>query len=365
MKIFEIVILMLTVAFAGLLLLAYLAYWVNPNDFWLLALIGLAAPILYVVNIVMILYWTLRWKVYLFIPLVAVLFGIGHVSSFFKPELSKHYQHDDKDVFLTLMTYNVEGFLDWSDSIPRSNMPQVIDFVAKANVDVVCFQEFQTTPVILLHDIDSLLAEFPYKRVNYVIGQNERGWGTAIYSRYPIVASGTIPFEHSTNSSMWADIVVKKDTVRIFNNHLQTTQINDEDRRFLDYQNFSADTLKKEKIRNIATKLKINYKLRAAQADSVALRIRETPYPVIVCGDFNDTPMSYTYRTMKGDLVDCFKEKGRGTLYTYRGLFSLLRIDYVFHSPKFATLSYQTPDEAVWSDHTPVITALKIKEAAH
>ena len=90
MKIIDIMVLMLTLAVSGLLLLAYLAGRINPNDFWWPALLGLAAPVLYMANTVLTLYWTVRWKVYLFIPLATILLGAGHITSFFRPQLSKH-----------------------------------------------------------------------------------------------------------------------------------------------------------------------------------------------------------------------------------------------------------------------------------
>ena len=163
-------------------------------------------------------------------------------------------------------------------------------------------------------------------------------------------------FPESQNSAMWVDIAVRKDTIRVFNNHLQTTQIDENDRKFLRTEPLS-DTLRNDKAKGIARKLKRNFMKRAEQADSVALRIHDGTPRVIVCGDFNDTPMSYVYRTMARGLRDAFRECGSGYSHTFRGFYNTLRIDYVL-SGGFEPLSYEVlPVD--YSDHHPVVVRLR------
>ena len=366
LNLLDYVLLIATVVCAVLLLLAYLARYINPNDAWVFAFLGLAAPVFYIVNVALLLYWVLRWRVYALIPMVVLLVGIGGISSFFRPVLSKHYETFANDEStLTVVSYNVMGFLNREDPRHLSDMQETVAFIDSLAPDLLFMQEYQSTPKAPARMIDSLLEALPYRVINYKLSSSpEYGWGLAIYSRYPVVRSGHVDFEHSTNSSIWADVVVRKgDTLRLFNNHLQTTSINSSDRDFITTPEFiqSDNEVKKERVRNIIYKLRENYKIRARQADSLAPMIAESPYPVIVCGDFNDTPMSYTYHTIRGDLMDAFNEKGHGLTNTYRGCFNLFRIDYVLHSPVLETVSYSTP-YSDRSDHNPVMVRLRWPE---
>ena len=153
---------------------------------------------------------------------------------------------------------------------------------------------------------------------------------------------------------MWVDLVMDgKDTVRLFNNHLQSMSLNRAEKEMFEYETLAEGGGDSQKFKDVLRKMKRGFCQRASQADSVAMLIENTPYTKIVCGDFNDTPMSYAYHKMRGDLKDSFKEKGRGMIYTYNGIFSVFRIDYIFHSDDLKTLSYESVD-INWSDHNPV-----------
>jgi len=366
MNLFDWVMLIVTLAFAVMLAMAYFAKRINPNDSWIFAFFGLAAPILYIVNLIMALYWIVRWRAAAFLPMAVLLAGAGSLSVFFRPSLSKHYTEMDAAADITFVSFNVMGFLDKKEPRRISRMREIAEAIRELNPDILCMQEFQSTPRAPKEQIDTLLSNLPYRAVNYrVVSAPGYGWGLAIYSRFPILRSGHLDFENSTNSMLWTDVVLyRRDTVRIFNNHLQTTEINASDHHFITTPEIiqaEAEEVK-TRIRNMARKLRNNYRIRAEQADSLAMIIRESPYPVIVCGDFNDTPMSYVYHKVRGDLVDTFSEKaGGGPSHTYQGFFNLFRIDYLFHSRSLRTLSYATPP-CEWSDHNPVVVQLQVKK---
>ena len=163
----------------------------------------------------------------------------------------------------------------------------------------------------------------------------------AIYSRYPIIKAGRID---TMKNLVWADMVLRDDTVRVFSLHLQSTEIRHADNEYIENREFLEEPDTTGKIRSMVTRLTLNNKLRAAQVDTISHMINSSPYPVIVCGDFNDTPISYTYRTMCEDMTDAFREVGRGYSHTYRGFFDMLRIDYVLCSDHFEPLSYEVVD---------------------
>ena len=357
----DLVMLLLTLLLAVLLLMAYAAPIVDPNDIWVFALLGLGAPVLYLLNVAAALYWMLRWKGYFFIPVVVLLFGIGNMSLFFRPSLRKHYDgvESEKPAF-TIVSYNVEGFLNPHNG--RSEMDTVSSLILAQKPDIVCIQEYQTTARMTNETIDNLLHPLNNRRVHYAIPSRSNpgtGWGVAIYTRYPVLRDEFVQFEGSANCLMMADLVIKRDTVRVLNCHLQTTSLSHSDRQFMTPEEFvQADNeQKKKRVKGILVKLRGNYRIRAVQADTVASIIAASPYPVIVCGDFNDTPMSYAYRTVKGDLIDAFTQKGHGQSNTYRGLMNMLRIDYVLHDERFRTVSYSSPDSDI-SDHNLVSVGL-------
>ncbi len=365
-SLFDFLMLVLTLMVVGLLLLSYLAPWVDPRVSYLFAFLGLICPVLYIVTVVLGLYWILRWKAWLFLPLGALLLGMGYVPLFFRPMLlNSRYDDTTRRGTIKVMSYNVRGFISF-DRNPRgeSTAAVVTGFIDTHAPDILCMQEFQTTPKVDRGEVDTMLLDLLHKVVGYRIQNNgDMGWGLAIYSRYPIVGSGSMEFDNTTNSTLWADILVGRDTLRVINNHLQTTSINSSDYDFITSRRVihPEDEQSRRQLLSIVHRLGTNYQIRASQADSVAQLIAASPYPVVVCGDFNDTPVSYTYRVMRHGLADAYCETGRGIINTYRGFFNFFRIDYVFHSPQLEAIGYQTPPFSE-SDHNPVITTFKIRQ---
>jgi endonuclease/exonuclease/phosphatase family metal-dependent hydrolase len=241
-------------------------------------------------------------------------------------------------------------------------MDNIISVVDSLRPSILCMQEFVTTAKNPSRHFEDALPYLAYNRVRYAAEPSGNpNVGVAIYSRYPIARSGHIDFENSSKSLLWADIAVRSDTVRVFNAHLQTTSISENDHEFIVNMDFVGDSTRTSKLRQMVGKLRNNFIIRAAQADSLARGIALSPYPVIVCGDFNDPPVSYTYRRISRGLRDSFREAGSGYGYTFRGFFNLLRIDYILHSKSIECVEYASP-EFDYSDHNPVTASLSLKE---
>ena len=163
------------------------------------------------------------------------------------------------------------------------------------------------------------------------------------------------------NDAMWADIQIENQTFRVISCHLQTTNFSQKRKELVPSELYNNDLNQiHSTFRDVLSTLEKNFKIRAQQADLIRHVIDTTTYPVIVCGDFNDTPASYTYHRIKGDLTDGFRKCGNGYGYTFRGLRNLLRIDFILYSAPFYGLQYQSPD-LPWSDHKPVLMELEIK----
>lgn len=332
----------------------YLAHWISPVVAWPLAFAGMAAPFLWLINVALALFWIARWRCWALLPVFLVVLGAGWVSLFFNPVLSRHPK--ERDQAPRVMTYNVAGFLF---GVPHGTTTAagVAGFIREQNPDILCLQEFECRDTRHCQVIDSLIglphAVHSYSLPNSVGG----GLGVAIYSRWRIIDHGAIPFENTANSAMWADIVTTHDTLRVLSCHLQTTSVDRGDLTYIAGAEFESGST--EHARTIVGKLRRNFARRAVQADSVALVVEHSPHPVIVCGDFNDTPLSYAYSTMRGSLQDAFVERGRGTTHTYKGLFNLLRIDYVLPARGLQVVSYDSP-ECPFSDHNPVIAGVRL-----
>ena len=323
-----------TLGIVTLFILTLIVPRLDPREYNELSTLGVVAPFVYIAQTLLTLYWFLRWRLWIAVPMTIVsLCGVFQLSLFYKVELRRVYtepnlrkQYDRSA--MKVLTYNVRSFID-------DDGERCIDSVAKVikalNPDILCLQEMGFSDIA-----DSLFAPMysmprSLSRVNL---------SPAIYSRYPIVRAGRVD---TLINFVWADVVIKNklkdDTIRIFNSHLHTTAIRRDESLFIEnHDYFDDDSL--SRVRNMINRLAENNKVRAEQADTLKTMIEQSPYPTIVCGDFNDTPVSYTYRRVGRGLSDAFREVGRGYSNTYRGFFDMLRIDYVFATEEFEPLSY-------------------------
>ena len=152
---------------------------------------------------------------------------------------------------------------------------------------------------------------------------------------------------------IYTDMIINSDTVRVYNCHLQSYRLKTAEINRIDSLNFDNNSESKAKLKALAQKFKDAVIKRAEQAATLREHLNQCKYPVIVCGDFNDTPVSFTYRTVRGDLKDSFTESGKGTANTYNGKLPSFRIDYILYSPKFTSCNFEV-STLNHSDHYPV-----------
>ncbi len=338
------------------MVVTYFVPYVNPSRVWFFPVLGLAAPAIYVATLMLALYWIIRWRwVRAGIMLLIVVAGLFKVSLFWRPEIRRNYGEADYGRnSLQVMSYNVRSFYGEKG---QSSVRDVLHLIGEQNPDIICIQEFN--PRLAEKSEEFALLDESYETARF--GRTQApdslyGASMLIMSKYHILQSGVVL---SPNTAVWADVLIGEDTVRVFNNHLRSTAITASDNEFITNRRFLSDTAREVKIRSIVTRLRENSILRAEQVDSIAKLIDATPLHKIVCGDFNDTPMSYVYRTMSRGLDDSFSKCGSGYAHTFRGFFNTLRIDYVLCSPDFETLSYNVI-ASDYSDHHPVLARLKL-----
>lgn len=346
----DIVLGILTIATAAAMLLTFLAPYTTPGRWWGFSILGLAAPAVYILTVVLALYWVIRWRWgYASVMLALVGIGLFKVTLFYKPEFKRFYgDSEPRRGTFTVMTFNVRNF--YADN-GKNSAGEVMRLIRERDPEILCLQEFNAR---LADDepASEVLRENYHSASGLVRGMGDTP--LMIYSRYRILRSGTV----LPQTSVWADLLVGEDTVRVFCNHLHSTAINAQDDAFITRHLYLSDTAREVKIRSMVQRFRDNSVLRAEQVDSIASVIRATRGRKIVCGDFNDTPMSYVYRTMSDGLRDAFRECGRGYSHTFRGFFNTLRIDYVLVSGGLEPQTYEVVGDKI-SDHHPVVVRLK------
>lgn len=361
---FFIVHLALTISLSVALIIAYLTRYISPEYYGALTIVGHFRHILYILVLACLMVWIIarRWK-FSFAVFLVLIPGLFHVSEFFNINWVRdtEVESQPKDAF-TVVSYNVRGFRN--DDGHRV-VKEYADYLAVSNpfvknqraADVICLQEYALDADNLDY-IDLLITE-NYKNI-YINDVNEsENVILRTYSRYPIVASGSIA-DTGRGTSQWVDIVMAdKDTIRVFNNHFYTMGITQEDSEDISRGKILSD---RDNMMSIVDRVAENTSVRINHVDSLRQVISATPYRHIVCGDFNDTPGSYVYKQMTDNLNDIFTQKGSGFGYTYRPMWGWLRIDYVLYSEGLEPLNYNANNEVELSDHLPVAAQFKFVE---
>ncbi len=344
----------------GTLLLCYLSYWIPPHVNAYLPLMGLSYPfVMPVVAALAIIAAIFKSRVAIVLSIIWLL-GLPHFFSYYQFHFSSGTKTDAGSIKwmswnVNLLGYNtVNKLVDMQPSKIRDSMIQVIK---NEQPDVLAFQEFLQTEE--LNHIDQIKAEtgLAYHHVKFSHAKkNGRKTGLILFSRYPIVQSGQVPFGGTTlNGCLFADLAVGGDTIRVYNAHLQSIRFNAEDYEFLEEE--------KEEMRGatrIVKRLKNAFIRREDQVLAIREHMKISRYPVVVLGDFNDPPMSYTYHKMKEGMLDAFRECGHWMSSTYAGKFPNFRIDYIMCSSNhWRVTAYKTlPIKLV--DHRPITAKMEL-----
>ena len=301
-----------------LLLISYLAPKIHPDFFWHISLLGILFPFLLILNTLFAVYWVISWRKYFWANIVIIVLGLPYIDNTIAnqkntldqkefSQLQKNKKHQF-DQLINLMSFNVRLF-NQNENIDDDKIEnKIVEMIKEKKPNVLCLQEFNLT-----ESTKELFDAFNYKKNN----DNK----LQIFTNYRVIKSGYIK---SKNICIYKDIVLN-DTIRVYNIHLQS---------------------------NWVKTMKSSYQNRVSEALKIKKHINKSPYPVIVCGDFNDTPLSYTYSTLKKGLADSFQESGIGIGNSYVSI-PTLRIDYILHSQKYESYNYKKL-KYKFSDHYPI-----------
>lgn len=349
MILLDTIMLLVSLALFAALSLTLVTSYFDPSKNWIFPILGLFTPAVYLASLLMALYWIIRWRWFFATTFIIPLaIAIPNISHYAKIETSKSYEKPSTRGSIKLMSYNVRGFIDDDKQVSVEAMNEFID---EQRPDIICFQEFNEGRMSEEKEL-ALLQNYNRAKVK----------DQAIFTRFKILDSSEnlINSDYDSGSGFWTDILIGSDTVRLYNLHLHSTTITHTDNEYISNMEFLSDSLSDDIFKSMLYRFKSTSVGRASQADSVANSIAHSPLKVIVCGDFNDTPNSYTFRKISKGLKDTFQEAGTGYCYTYRGFMNILRIDYILVDPSIEVLSYQSIDSIQLSDHIPITTTLKL-----
>lgn len=340
------------ILFALSLILSYLSVHINPEVFAFPALFGLAYPYLLFINVVFAFIWAVIIKWEALISLVVIAGGITHFSNYIK--LNK--PSGDKTGTFEVQSYNVRLFNYFEGKKNSNSEKRILDLLKSSQADIICLQEIYIIgdPGVKEREIKAALGGKYFSHFKVIPTGKNRFYGIATLSRFPIAYRGDIVHEKSSSLSIYTDLVRGNDTIRLFNNHLQSFHLNRMEKTFLNELTGSTDNKETfDEIRSISASLRQGFARRADQAQKVKERINRSPYPVIVAGDFNDTPVSYSYRKIRKGLNDAFVKAGYGAGFTYKGNYPPNRIDYILYGDEFDCTWFEIR-KIRFSDHYPI-----------
>lgn len=347
---------------AFFMLLTLLGTVVSPEIWIIPAYLTLVFPLIVIVNIGFVLFWLLARKWFFLISLSVLLFSSSEISNTFPIHIGK------KDSVLTensisILSFNTMGCGELKKHT-KKKPNKVLKYILDSDADIVCLQEYaisDNNEHLTTADINRIFVKYPYKHVQFKSIQGTSRYGIATFSKFPMVFKKKIEYSASFNSSIFTDIKIKGTTIRIVNNHLESNRITYQDKAMplilkdnFDTENLTGITL------HFSRKLGVAYKRRAFQADAVAQVIEQSPYKVIVCGDFNDVPSSYAYTKVKGKLKDAFSEAGKGFGWTFNDRYYHFRIDYILYDPSAFSIADYKADKVDFSDHYPVMCTINM-----
>jgi endonuclease/exonuclease/phosphatase family metal-dependent hydrolase len=335
-------------------LLSYTAPFVKPSFMSLLMFAGLAYPWLLLANLIFIGIWAISRVRYWWWSTVVVLMGFNYLTSVFGINYFKSTPSVNPHQSLKVMTYNV-GYcelLHYKNKLQAAQ--QMSDFIKNQNPDVLCFQEFYSGVVREEPNFSQklpILAEYPYR----LVAEGNIG---ILYSRFPIIGSESFDPKKVINGCAYADIQLPNQIIRVYNFHLASNRVSGIAAQLAD----KADIIDDDSWFSFGRMLALVRRkgiLRQYEAELIKNHIRTSPYPVIVCGDFNDIPVSYTYSVLSDGLTDAFAQTGKGFGTTYNGKIPALRIDYILTSPNLQPVDCQIIRNR-FSDHYSVVSRIQL-----
>lgn len=356
-------LLYLNYVFILALFLSYLSIYIDPRDFWALSLFGIAYPIFLIVNLAFVVFWIILKKKHFLIPLIALTLGLNILGKYAQFNFFKSSPIESKT--FKVLSFNIHNFSYKSTSgvFDKDIQQKIFEFIGNQDADIVCLQEFNYVGenIYASHaQLKQRLGSENYYFESYFNPLKNKVIGMATFSKFPIISKGIFSMPETRKFATFIDIVNEyNDTLRFYNIHLESISLNQEDYSFVTGIS-PGDSLQAPNTTNLIKKLRKASVNRANQVETLKSHLKSSKYPVIICGDFNETPGSFNYYEISDGLNDAFVQSGRGISRTFGGNLPAGRIDYILFDPLFTSVSYQESRIRL-SDHFPITAVLTYK----
>lgn len=336
LRIFDKIIFFFNSVFALVLLFSYVIPYVFTKPSPFISMLSLMLPVFMIVNGLFMIYWLITLKRQWLLSFFVLLVGYNHIASFYKFSGSTTIEKTVEDI--SVMTWNVRLFnaYRWieNDSIDDA----IVQLIREASPDILCIQEFHT-------DKTPAFNAYPYR---YIARKNpNRKNVQAIFSRFPIVAKGSLEFPRTANNAIYADVVRGTDTVRVYNLHLESLGIQP-----------GGEELIGENPERMYKRMSTAFAIQQHQVAIFKAHREKCAYKKVVCGDFNNTQYSGIYRQLKKNMNDSFREAGKGFGRTFNFGYFPIRIDFILADKTMEVLAHKNYTEK-YSDHFPVLALLR------
>ena len=331
----------------------------HPAQHPLLSTTGMAFPLFLLANMAFLLFWLLFKWTKAWIPVVGFLLAYVPIRIY----IPIHPAQTVPDETIKVVSYNVCSYSQDAQN-QNEGVEIVANYLSDSKVDIACIQEDNDTWRKNVFDT--------YRKKGYtyndtlVLSCNEMSFNClGIHTRYPIIRRERISYSTTVNNGSGACwLKIGSDTVIVVNNHFESCHLSQEDRA--QYRQILKGQMDRDSVRTesqlLMVKLAEANAKRSLQIDRVCDYVRQyvDRYPVILCGDFNDNPLSYSHHAMSQVLTDCFGTTGRGIGLSYNQKAFSFRIDHIFCSPDIQPFNAQIDTEIHVSDHYPIHCFLKI-----
>ena len=352
----------LNVFSALLLIISAYSDRISPQKGIIFAYLGLIFPILILANICFFVYWIIAKKWLQTFILIVIFAVCWKPFSVFCPFHFKTKNLPREDM-IKVLSYNVMSFAFQNHTTEKPN--KIIQYIAESEADIVCLQEYSVSTRanrMSSQTIAKALPMYPYRAEIFFSPSDNNKYGLALLSKYPIISSKRISYPSLYNGSAIHILNVRGETVTVINNHLESFKLTAEDRtKYSDmFTNVSFESL--DEFRNaVQQKIGRAFRIRASQAETIANEIgNANSNYTIVCGDFNDTPISYAHRTIRGTLADAYAKSGFGIGISYNQNLFFFRIDHILHSSNMNAYNCCIDKRINLSDHYPIHCFLKL-----
>ena len=349
------------------------------NKYWFVGFLPLAAFYLFIVLSIFFIFWLFAGSKWSLLFFVVIAFSWKKIVKIVPFRTVIEFKLQKQTDAIRVMSWNVAQFDVMNYKKDKTVHNKMIDLINKYKPDIACFQEMVAGDSVV--DLNNsyykkysfysildfeLSLHFPDEYYSYNWKENylsNQHFGIIIFSKYPIINRHTITtYPNDYNSIFqYIDVVKNEDTIRVFNIHLQSLKFSEGNLEYINNPSVESDADIRQS-KNIIGKFKVGFLRRKLQADRIKKEIDKSPYPVIICGDFNDLPNSYAYETIGKGLQNTFEKKGFGLGRTFSGIAPTLRIDNIFVDKQYQVNQYIREAKKL-SDHFPIITDITLTQS--